>query len=204
MRPSLLSVALLGTVLTGCAEPAIQAQPVLSIVDESADTVPVTYANRVGWLSASRGGAAVRGEGYEHVLAVNPDTTARPVRQAVAPSSRATPNLDIDEILSTVQRIESQAMGGSSAGPVLGQAVPPVSGPKPVNLRAGFQSAAVSKASASSPDQAWKRFCAGGKGMTADDWTVVMNTSGPPYHTLEEKRRLGCATLRSDYLSPRE
>jgi hypothetical protein len=84
--------------------------------------------------------------------------------------------------------------------------LPAPSAGRPIDLagdrRAAPVAGTVDPTALSARQQAsWKRFCDGAKGMDSEDWRIVMQTSGPPFNALEEKRRFGCGALRSDFLA---
>lgn len=189
------SILLVGTVLAGCAETTAQA-PLLP--SAGAETTPPRYEARVGWVGARRGGAAVRGEGYQHVIAMDAAYTVAPLGANLSNTAPSTGSeLDINSVLSRLKEAEAAANDAKTS--IQREALPAPSA-MPIKLSAG-RSGAVPPASRTVDTQrsAWTKFCEGRR-LSAEDWTVIHNTSGPPTNTLEEKRRRGCAALRNDFI----
>lgn len=196
------SVLLAGTVLAGCVETTVQTPLVTPTAHQVADTTPPRYEARVGWVGARRGGAAVRGEGYEHVIAMDAAYTVAPlgVNLSAAPGAAGS-DLDVNSVLARLNAVDPVA---SSAKTTIQREPLPAPSSKPIKLSAGRSSMVppVSRPT-DAHRSAWTKFCAGYR-LSADEWTVIHNTAGPPMNTLEEKRRNGCAALRNDFLPAAE
>lgn len=196
------SVLLAGTVLAGCAETTAQAPLVMATAHQVAETTPPRYEARVGWVGARRGGAAVRGEGYEHVIAMDAAYTVAPLGANLSSGTGAAgSDLDIKSVLARLNAVDTEASGAKTT---IQREQLPAPSSKPIKLSAG-RSGMVPPASRSidTHRSAWTKFCSGQR-LTADEWTVIHNTTGPPMNTLEEKRHNGCAALRNDFLPAAE
>jgi hypothetical protein len=106
-------------------------------------------------------------------------------------------DLDIKSVLARLNAVDTEASGAKTA---IQREPLPAPSSKPIKLSSG-RSGMVPPVNGSTDAHrsAWTKFCAGHR-LSADEWTVIHNTAGPPMNTLEEKRRNGCAALRNDFL----
>lgn len=127
------SVLLAGTVLTGCVETTVQAPLVTPTAHQVADTTPPRYEARVGWVGARRGGAAVRGEGYEHVIAMDAAYTVAPlgINLSNAPGAAGS-DLDMNSVLARLNAVDPVA---SSAKTTIQREALPAPSSKPIKRK---------------------------------------------------------------------